>query len=167
MLTSFSCEHDGMGSFLLCSKFGETYRAVCRSDEIETEAPLPAVKEGVCAVSVVQAQGRIHYKVDGTFQPGSTLVIYFEGAYCCIVPVDPSMDDTAADSLGEGILHLLLVDSVGGQRSERLVFIGQPQRRERWTVTPGKPRYGKREKVRGEIGLKDCDGNLLGMICPK
>lgn len=95
-----------------------------------------------------------------TVPPGSRLVGHIRGDCCCIVPVDTRRPagTILTDSLPEGILHLLLVDSTGRPRSERLVFLKRTGKRERWTVTPDKPRYGKREKVRVGIKLEDCDG---------
>ena len=162
-LTTFGSEHDGMGAFLLCPESGETYRAVCRSGEQTVTTPLPAVEEDACALTAVQAPGRILYKADGTVPRGSRLVGHIRGDCCCIAPVDPQRPagTILTDSLPEGILHLLLVDSTGRPRSERLVFVNKPGNRERWTVTPEKPRYGKREKVRIEIGLKDAGGKPI------
>ena len=159
-VVSFVAEHDGMGTFLLCPLQGETYRALCRAGEREIRATLPEVGEGACALTTAQAPGRILYKADGTVPPGSRLVGHIRGDCCCIVPVDPRRPagTILTDSLPEGILHLLLVDSTGRPRSERLVFLKRTGKRERWTVTPDKPRYGKREKVRVGIKLEDCDG---------
>ena len=159
-VVSFVAEHDGMGTFLLCPLQGETYRALCRAGEREIRATLPEVGEGACALTTAQAPGRILYKADGTVPPGSRLVGHIRGDCCCIVPVDTRRPagTILTDSLPEGILHLLLVDSTGRPRSERLVFLKRTGKRERWTVTPEKTRYGKREKVRVGIKLEDCDG---------
>ena len=159
-VVSFVAEHDGMGTFLLCPLQGETYRALCRAGEREIRATLPEVGEGACALTTAQAPGRILYKADGTVPPGSRLVGHIRGDCCCIVPVDPRRPagTILTDSLPEGILHLLLADSTGRPRSERLVFLKRTGKRERWTVTPDKTRYGKREKVRVGIKLEDCDG---------
>ena len=159
-VVSFVAEHDGMGTFLLCPLQGETYRALCRAGEREIRATLPEVGEGACALTTAQAPGRILYKADGTVPPGSRLVGHIRGDCCCIVPVDTRRPagTILTDSLPEGILHLLLVDSTGRPRSERLVFLKRTGKRERWTVTPEKTRYGKREKVRVGIKLEDCGG---------
>ena len=159
-VVSFVAEHDGMGTFLLCPLQGETYRALCRAGEREIQATLPEVGEGACALTTAQAPGRILYKADGTVPPGSRLVGHIRGDCCCIVQVDTRRPagTILTDSLPEGILHLQLVDSTGRPRSERLVFLKRTGKRERWTVTPDKPRYGKREKVRVGICLEDCDG---------
>ena len=159
-VVSFVAEHDGMGTFLLCPLQGETYRALCRAGEREIRATLPEVGEGACALTTAQAPGRILYKADGTVPPGSRLIGHIRGDCCCIVPVDTRRPagTILTDSLPEGILHLLLVDSTGRPRSERLVFLKRTGKRERWTVTPEKTRYGKREKVRVGIKLEDCGG---------
>ena len=124
-VVSFVAEHDGMGTFLLCPLQGETYRALCRAGEREIRATLPEVGEGACALTTAQAPGRILYKADGTVPPGSRLVGHIRGDCCCIVPVDTRRPagTILTDSLPEGILHLLLVDSTGRPRSERLVFL--------------------------------------------
>ena len=140
-VVSFVAEHDGMGTFLLCPLQGETYRAVCRAGEREIRATLPEVGEGACALTTAQAPGRILYKADGTVPPGSRLIGHIRGDCCCIVPVDTRRPagTILTDSLPEGILHLLLVDSTGRPRSERLVFLKRTGKRERWTVTPKSP----------------------------
>lgn len=159
-VVSFASEHDGMGAFLLCARQGETYRAVCRAGRREITVALPEIRPGACALTAAQSSGRILYKADGTVPRGSRLVGHIRGDCRCVVPVDPQRPSGAilADSLPEGILHLLLVDSTGRPRSERLVFLKRTGKRERWTVTPDKPRYGKREKVRVGISLEDSDG---------
>ncbi len=159
-VVSFASEHDGMGAFLLCARQGETYRAVCRAGRREITVALPEIRPGACALTAAQTSGRILYKADGTVPRGSRLVGHIRGDCCCVVPIDPQRPSGAilADSLPEGILHLLLVDSTGRPRSERLVFLKRTGKRERWTVTPDKPRYGKREKVRVGISLEDSDG---------
>ena len=159
-VVSFASEHDGMGAFLLCARQGETYRAVCRAGRREITVALPEIRPGACALTAAQSSGRILYKADGTVPRGSRLVGHIRGDCCCVVPIDPQRPSGAilADSLPEGILHLLLVDSTGRPRSERLVFLKRTGKRERWTVTPDKPRYGKREKVRVGISLEDSDG---------
>ena len=140
-VVSFVAEHDGMGTFLLCPLQGETYRAVCRAGEREIRATLPEVGEGACALTTAQAPGRILYKADGTVPPGSRLIGHIRGDCCCIVPVDTRRPagTILTDSLPEGILHLLLVDSTGRPRSKRLVFLKRTEKRERWTVTPKSP----------------------------
>ena len=140
-VVSFVAEHDGMGTFLLCPLQGETYRAVCRAGEREIRATLPEVGEGACALTTAQAPGRVLYKADGTVPPGSRLIGHIRGDCCCIVPVDTRRPagTILTDSLPEGILHLLLVDSTGRPRSERLVFLKRTGKRERWTVTPKSP----------------------------
>ena len=92
--------------------------------------------------------------------PGEPSGRAYPGDCCCIVPVDTRRPagTILTDSLPEGILHLQAVDSTGRPRSERLVFLKRTGKRERWTVTPDKTRYGKREKVRVGICLEDCDG---------
>ena len=140
-VVSFVAEHDGMGTFLLCPLQGETYRAVCRAGEREIRATLPEVGEGACALTTAQAPGRILYKADGTVPPGSRLIGQIRGDCCCIVPVDTRRPagTILTDSLPEGILHLLLVDSTGRPRSKRLVFLKRTEKRERWTATPKSP----------------------------
>lgn len=140
-VVSFVAEHDGMGTFLLCPLQGETYRAVCRAGEREIRATLPEVGEGACALTTAQAPGRILYKADGTVPPGSRLIGHIRGDCCCIVPVDTRRPagTILTDSLPEGILHLLLVDSTGRPRSKRLVFLKRTEKRERWTATPKSP----------------------------
>lgn len=159
-VVSFVAEHDGMGTFLLCPRQGETYRAVCRAGRREITVALPEIRPGACALTAAQSSGRILYKADGTVPRGSRLVGHIRGDCCCIVPVDTRRPagTILTDSLPEGILHLQLVDSTGRPRSERLVFLKRTGKRERWTVTPDKTRYGKREKVRVGICLEDCDG---------
>ena len=57
------------------------------------------------------------------------------------------------DSLPEGILHLMLVDSLGLPLTERLVYVSHPELRPAWKVRPDKASYEKREKVKVDLEL--------------
>ena len=147
----FSSEHDGMGIFLLTPQSAETYRAVTFCDTLSVSTPLPSIHENACALTVTQSENNLRYRVLGTIPEGSVLVAHTRGLCHFVHSVPPNNPEglIKTDSLPEGILHLLLADSSGIPKTERLVYLSRPQ--EQWQVTQDKPSYGKREKVRIDI----------------
>ena len=159
-VTTFRSEHDGMGSFFMQGVAGEQYRAVCRSEDGEVKSfPLPEVKEQGSALSVFQTQGGIRYRIDGTLPEGGFLVGHQRGRCCFVVPLEVSRTTgkISTDSIGSGILHLLLTDRTGRRLSERLVFV-EGQEQTRVSVAADKPAYGKRERVRIDLSIQDETG---------
>ncbi len=159
-VTTFRSEHDGMGSFFMQGVAGEQYRAVCRSEDGEVKSfPLPEVKEQGSALSVFQTQGGIRYRIDGTLPEGEFLVGHQRGRCCFVVPLEEARTTgkISTDSIGSGIMHLLLTDHMGRRLSERLVFI-EGQEQTRVSVATDKPAYGKRERVRIDLNIQDETG---------
>ena len=159
-VTTFRSEHDGMGSFFMQGVAGEQYRAVCRSEDGEVKSfPLPEVKEQGSALSVFQTQGGIRYRIDGTLPEGGFLVGHQRGRCCFVVPLEEARTTgkISTDSIGSGIMHLLLTDHMGRRLSERLVFI-EGQEQTRVSVATDKPAYGKRERVRIDLNIQDETG---------
>ena len=159
-VTTFRSEHNGMGSFFMQSVAGEQYRAVCRSEDGEVKSfPLPEVKEQGSALSVFQTQGGIRYRIDGTLPEGGFLVGHQRGRCCFVVPLEEARTTgkISTDSIGSGIMHLLLTDHMGRRLSERLVFI-EGQEQTRVSVATDKPAYGKRERVRIDLNIQDETG---------
>ncbi|HJB84932.1 MAG TPA: hypothetical protein IAA13_05435 [Candidatus Alistipes merdigallinarum] len=159
-VTSFRSEHDGMGSFFMQGTTGEQYRAVCTSEDGEQKSfPLPEVKEQGSALSIFQTQGGIRYRIDGTFPEGGFLVGHQRGRCCFVVSLEESRTTgkICTDSIGSGILHLLLTDHTGRRLSERLVFV-EGQELTRVSVAADKPAYGKRERVRIDLDIQDKKG---------
>ena len=119
-VTTFRSEHDGMGSFFMQGVAGEQYRAVCRSEDGEEKSfPLPEVKEQGSVLSVFQTQGGIRYRIDGTLPEGGFLVGHQRGRCCFVVPLEEARTTgkISTDSIGSGIMHLLLTDHMGRDRS--------------------------------------------------
>jgi len=159
-VTTFRSEHDGMGSFFMQGVAGEHYRAVCRSEDGEVKSfPLPEVKEQGSALSVFQTQGGIRYRIDGTLPEGGFLVGHQRGRCCFVVPLEEfrTTGKISTDSIGSGILHLLLTDRTGRRLSERLVFV-EGREQTRVSVVTDKPAYGKRERVRIDLNIQDETG---------
>ena len=159
-VTTFRSEHDGMGSFFMQGVAGEQYRAVCRSEDGEVKSfPLPEVKEQGSALSVFQTQGGIRYRIDGTLPEGGFLVGHQRGRCCFVVPLEEARTTgkISTDSIGSGIMHLLLTDHMGRRLSERLVFI-EGQEQTRVSVAADKPAYGKRERVHIDLSIQDETG---------
>lgn len=102
-------------------------------------------------MTVTQSENNLRYRVLGTIPEGSVLVAHTRGLCHFVHSVPPNNPEglIKTDSLPEGILHLLLADSSGIPKTERLVYLSRPQ--EQWQVTQDKPSYGKREKVRIDI----------------
>ncbi|MBS1319861.1 MAG: hypothetical protein HP046_07950 [Parabacteroides sp.] len=159
-IARFRSEHEGMGTFLLTPQLGQTYRAVACCDTLTMSASLPAVQNDACALTVTQSGNNLRYRVLGTVPQGSMLVAHTRGVCHFVHSVTPDNPEglIKTDSLPEGILHLLLADSNGIPRSERLVYLSSPQ--EQWQVTLDKPSYGKREKIIVNLALEK-DGQPL------
>ena len=159
-IARFRSEHDGMGTFLLTPQSSETYRAVTLCDTISISTTLPTVQDAACALTVTQSGNNLRYRILGTVPEGCMLVAHTRGSCHFVHPVTPDSPQgmIKTDSLPEGILHLLLADSNGIPRSERLVYLSRPQ--EQWQVTLDKPSYGKREKVGIDITVEK-DGQPL------
>ena len=159
-VTTFRSEHDGMGSFFMQGVAGEQYRAICTSEDGEVKSfPLPEVKEQGSALSVFQTQGGIRYRIDGALPEGGFLVGHQRGKCCFVVPLEESRTTgkISTDSIGSGIMHLLLTDHMGRRLSERLVFV-EGQEQTRVSVAADKPAYGKRERVRIDLSIQDETG---------
>ena len=159
-VTTFRSEHDGMGSFFMQGVAGEHYRAICRSEDGEVKSfPLPEVKEQESALSVFQTQGGIRYRIDGTLPEGGFLVGHQRGRCCFVVPLEESRTTgkISTDSIGSGIMHLLLTDHMGRRLSERLVFV-EGREQTRVSVATDKPAYGKRERVHIDLNIQDETG---------
>ena len=159
-VTTFRSEHNGMGSFFMQGVAGEQYRAVCRSEDGEVKSfPLPEVKEQGSALSVFQTQGGIRYRIDGTLPEGGFLVGHQRGRCCFVVPLEEARTTgkISTDSIGSGIMHLLLTDHTGRRLSERLFFV-EGREQTRVSVATDKPAYGKRERVRIDLSIQDETG---------
>lgn len=181
-IASFQSEHDGMGSFLLTPKIGETYQAVttcnltyngnpdlsnnnagidslfdASSSEIKTKtSDLPAATDRTCALAVSPEGDLIHYRFLGNIPEMSTLVGHTRNLCLFTQPISPNDFSEGLihiDSLPEGILHLMLVDSLGLPLTERLVYVSHPELRPAWKVRPDKASYEKREKVKVDLEL--------------
>lgn len=182
-VATFRSEHDGMGVFDMVPQKGEMYRAVtygnvdniadslrrCDSTQFamlfdstmfkikHIQSDLPAVKEGACALRVMQVGPTVRYEILGQV-PSHSILVGHTRNQCHfarqILPTETLQGEVRVDSLPDGILHLLLVDSVGLPLSERLVYIFHLQRRPEWIVTPDKTEYGKREKVKIDLEIQ-------------
>ena len=150
----FSSEHEGMGTFLLTPQPGETYRAISSCDTLSVFTSLPTVQAEACALTATQTGNNLRYRILGTVPAGSMLIAHTRGSCHFVHPVTPNNPEglIKTDSLPEGILHLLLADSTGQPRTERLIYLSRPK--EQWQLTLDKPSYGKREKVTVNLALE-------------
>ena len=158
----FSSEHEGMGTFLLTPQPGETYRAISSCDTLSVFTSLPTVQAEACALTATQTGNNLRYRILGTVPAGSMLIAHTRGSCHFVHPVTPNNPEglIKTDSLPEGILHLLLADSTGHPRTERLVYLSRPK--EQWQATTDKSVYGKREKVTVNLALEQEGKPLSG-----
>ena len=158
----FSSEHEGMGTFLLTPQPGETYRAISSCDTLSVFTSLPTVQAEACALTATQTGNNLRYRILGTVPAGSMLIAHTRGSCHFVHPVTPNNPEglIKTDSLPEGILHLLLADSTGHPRTERLVYLSRPK--EQWQATTDKSVYGTREKVTVNLALEQEGKPLSG-----
>lgn len=142
-----------MGSFLIIPRTGERYVATVAARTGDTlRIELPEVDDDGYALAAVQTPDEVRYRVnrdpDKEFEP-MTVVAHVRGKCIGIQNLNP-MNPTGrwkTDSIPEGILHLVLIDSSLRTRSERILFVAHPHDRERWEAASDKPRYEPRQKV--------------------
>lgn len=156
-------EHNGMGTFMLYPKPGDTFRAIVTSASGSTkELDLPAVKKQGISLSVVQNKGAIRYQLKSTpstVWPDSLyLVVHTRGNPMVVTPVSASRASGTIETplFSEGITHFILLNGEGMPLSERLVFI-YPQHLPEWKITTDKEKYERREKVSMQLSLAGKD----------
>ena len=160
-------EHDGMGTFNMSPVAGESYYALLTSsDHVSRRFDLPVVRPDGIVLSAVSYQQSIRFqiqKADQTAWPDELyLLAHTRGKLVAFHSINRQkpFGKLSREQLQEGISHLILVDGSGRAISERLVFITDKQAPQ-WQVRAGKASYGKREKVRLQIGAKDFLGKPL------
>ena len=163
-VTFFRSEHDGMGGFLFTPRTGEHYRTVSFHDTLSVSSSLPVVRDDACALQVVRRNRDIRYWILGKVPEKAMLVGHMRGTCCFLQSVDGKRNAgiIKTDSLREGILHLLVIDSCGHPRTERQVYIHRSGQIAHFAVRADKPRYGAREKVKVDISLCREDEPLSG-----
>ncbi|RHO67377.1 hypothetical protein DW082_13175 [Alistipes sp. AF48-12] len=162
-VVSFVAEHDGMGTFLLCPLQGETYRAVCRGGGTgDTGNAAGSRRRSLRADNGTGArthpvQGRRNGapgEPSDRAYPGG-LLLHRAGRY-------PKTRGNHTDGLPA---RRDTPPAAGGQYGTAAQRKARFPEKNRKTGAvdgnPEKPQYGKREKVRVEIGLKDDGGKPI------
>lgn len=115
-----------------------------------------------CAWHVIHSNNTLRYRILGTVPDHSTLVGHTRNFchFAYSVSSDTPRGMICTDSLPEGILHLLLIDSTDYPLSERLVYIRRPDKRLKFSVRSDRLHYGKREKVRLALTFDSSDSRV-------
>ncbi len=157
--------HDGMGSFLMHTEPGESYRAVVRSSKgREQEFPLPSPVSSGYSLSVRSGRDKLYYQVHKTADrtlDSLYLLCHTRGIPKILLTLTPETDSGAIDNsiFPDGISELLLLDGRGMSLSKRLVFFYRPD--VVFSHRTDRAGYGPRERVEMEIMIQDNQGQGL------
>lgn len=168
-ISVFSSEHRGMGTINLSPQAGEKFHAiVTSSDSITKQFDFPEVKTDGIKLSMIHYKGYIRYQVqkskDMVWPDTLYLLGHTRGELRVLTRISEQncIGKISDKTLKNGITHFLLLNNRGVPISERLIFIKHPAV-DKWEITKDKEKYGKREKVKLKISVKN---NIDGMPLP-
>jgi hypothetical protein len=157
--------HDGMGSFLLVSKYGTTYYAICRNDQgIEKRFSLPDVRRNCYSLRVETIRNQllvsVIHSVDVTENKELFLVLHTRGIVHYASPWDNNYQSLAfnIEKLPSGVLQIILFDSKLDPISERLIFCYNKDQAN-IEVANELNNYKSRQKVTSTAKITDSKGN--------
>ncbi len=166
-LTRFKSEHDGMGSFALKVRKGETYRATAVSASGQTKTfDLPQASETPYALRLTQAEDRVHYAVTAAPGISETDTVYLAAhvrgdiIFAHAITGGNRSGIIPSSLFKAGIAHFILLDKEGMPLAERLVFF-RPEQPGQWKISTDKPVYRKRDKIAVTLRLTDSTGYPL------
>ncbi|MCD7941835.1 MAG: hypothetical protein LUH50_18310, partial [Bacteroides intestinalis] len=131
-LTSFLGEYEGIGSFRLTSRTGDTLYAILADEHNKwKKIKLPLVRSDAIALTVSQDDSLLHYRVlvphGMVLQDSLQLLIHVRGTI--LHKSQFSMQQLSGTIqkkyIPEGIIHLTVFDTSGNALTERLAFIHQ------------------------------------------
>ena len=160
-LTRFKSEHDGMGSFALRVRKGESYRATAVSASGQTKTfDLPPVSETPYALRLTQAEDRMHYAVSAAPGTPETDTVYLAAhvrgdiVFAHTITGENRSGIIPSSLFKPGIAHFILLDKQGMPLAERLAFF-HPEQPAEWKISTDKPAYRKRDKIAVTLHLTD------------
>ena len=155
-IISFSCEHDGMGKFLITPRKGRKYEVILADGRVY---PLPTIESDGLALHLIRlSKTEISLLVSSTSNETRPFSVFAQmrGIPCCSakgnvkgkqivrLPID--------NFLYQGIAEITLVDGKGNPVAERLVYVNPDKNRLHIEAKPNRQSYHRREE--GKVSLK-------------
>ncbi|TZF85674.1 TonB-dependent receptor plug domain-containing protein (plasmid) [Pedobacter sp. BS3] len=166
-ITDFKSAHAGMGNFVIVPEEGKTYTAVIKlPDGSDKKVPLPAVQKEGYVLSVNNSNADTLFlriaASPGLLQNGDLFVVGQTNAvvnYAAKTRLQGSVLSARIpkSKFPTGILQLTLFASANQPVAQRLVFIRHNDQLN-VKITPSKTSYGKRDKVKLNLDVKDASG---------
>lgn len=174
-ITSISSTHQGMGVFqlpLLHSKPNNyTAKVHIPNTNKYKNVNLPPVLDTGFGISLQQIERKLIYNIfsAGVHTPSTTLylLVHERGKLLFIFPIKDSSQYTGKIPLFQlpsGIVHFLLLDSIGNALSQRISFVYHPSKSNVWLET-NKEKYATREKVDLSLSLSHDEDSLINAVC--
>ena len=164
----FETFYKGMGSFAFIPETGNGYYAVCENEQgVSRRFDLPEPRNDAFALRAVRRGERLFVTVgapSGSIPDRNlTLVLQSRGVVQHVQAIENASNPLVFDATKwpSGVNHLLLLDENLRTLSERLVFHLNETEQPRVALALDKPAYGRRERVRSTVSVRDADGESL------
>ena len=161
----FQTEHAGMGSFNWIPEAGKKYHAECISRSgVARSFDLPVAQSDAYSLNVIENRGKYLVSIRcGQGQTDTkrlfTLLVHERGVPLLVREIRPSFSIRVdREAFPSGVLHFTLIASDGNVVSERLAFVCNNDQ-VLADIHTGQDVYGRREKVRLSVILRDATGN--------
>lgn len=161
----FQTEHAGMGSFNWIPEAGKKYHAECISRSgVARSFDLPVAQSDAYSLNVIENRGKYLVSIRcGQGQTDTkrlfTLLVHERGVPLLVREIRPSFSIRVdREAFPSGVLHFTLIASDGNVVSERLAFVCNNDQ-VLADIHTGQEVYGRREKVRLSVILRDATGN--------
>ena len=167
VVCKFQTTHAGMGAFNWIPEAGKKYYAECTSEAgVTRRFDLPVAHQDVVSLNVIENRGAYVVSIRGgqslneTTRP-FTLLVHERGLPLLAQEIDVEKPvRIKQEGIASGVLHFVLLSSVGNILSERLAFVKNDDQA-CLLLRPDKGTYGWREKVNLSVALQDVSGNPL------
>lgn len=167
VVCKFQTTHAGMGTFNWIPEAGKKYYAECTSEAgVTRRFDLPVAHQDVVSLNVIENRGAYVVSIRGGQSLNEpprpfTLLVHERGLPLLAQEIDVEKPvRIKQEGIASGVLHFVLLSSVGNILSERLAFVKNDDQA-CLLLRPDKGTYGWREKVNLSVALQDVSGNPL------